>query len=72
LCPVSGVHSSIAYATQGNLTKAIEEYTEALRINPNEADVHKNLGLAYEAQGKHAEAMKHFGESLRINPHHEE
>ena len=35
----------IAYYAQGKFDEAAKEYQEAIRINPNYADAHKNLGM---------------------------
>jgi tetratricopeptide (TPR) repeat protein len=41
-----------ALAGQGKLADAIAAYQTAIRINPNYADAHYNLGLAFKKQGK--------------------
>ena len=53
---------------QGNVDKAIPNYFEALRINPNYSRAHYNLGAALLRQGKTREAAFHFAETLRIDP----
>jgi len=44
------------------------EYREALRLNPNYAEAHNNLGNLLSKQGRHAEAVKHLASVLRLNP----
>ncbi len=58
----------LAYHYQGKYSEALESYHEALRINPEDAEVWYNLGLAYFNQGKHSEALESYREALRINP----
>ena len=41
----------IAYAIKGMFDKAMAEYKKALKINPNYADAHSNLGVAYLGKG---------------------
>jgi Flp pilus assembly protein TadD len=51
------------------LDEAIMHFTEALRINPQLADVHNKLGTAFFRRGKLDKAIEHLTESLRIEPH---
>jgi tetratricopeptide (TPR) repeat protein len=52
------------------LDEAIAEYKEAIRINPNDARVHNNLGGICAKQGKWEEAIAEFEKAIRINPNH--
>ena len=58
----------VAYHVQGEIGLAIEEYREALRINPDYADAYSNLGAAYYAQGEVDLAIKSWEDALRIEP----
>ena len=58
----------MALADQGKLDEAIVHYSEALRIKPDSAKAHNNLGVALADQGKLDEAIAHFSEALRIKP----
>ncbi|MGA1868194.1 MAG: tetratricopeptide repeat protein [bacterium] len=60
----------VALADQGNLEKAIEHYSEALRIHPDFALAHSNLGSALRMQGQISEAIKHYNKALEIEPDH--
>lgn len=44
----------------GNKDAAIENYNQAIELNPAVADPYYNRGLAYSAQGKKATALKDF------------
>ena len=46
------------------------QFTEAVRLSPNQADAHSNLGAVLSRQGRFDEAKAHFGEALRLNPNH--
>lgn len=63
-------HNSLgmALAEQGDTTKAIEHYYEALRIQPGLVIVHNNLGNIMAKQGKLREAIKYYSEAVRIKP----
>ena len=51
------------------LPEAIAEYRAALRIKPDYAEAHYNLGLALTGlPGRRPEAMAEFEAALRIKP----
>jgi protein O-mannosyl-transferase len=50
------------------LQETIEQFEAALRLNPDDAEVHYRLGLALARQGKRPEAAAQFSEALRLNP----
>jgi tetratricopeptide (TPR) repeat protein len=52
----------------GNNQEAIRQYEGALRIKPNYAKAHNNLGLALSRDGKIQEAATHFEMAVRIDP----
>ena len=39
-----------------------------LRINPDDAEAHFNLGVIYGQQGRTDEAIREYQAALRINP----
>ena len=53
---------------QGKYEEAMGHYWEALRLNPQDAQSHNNIGVTLAEQGKLEEGIKHFSEALRINP----
>jgi len=48
--------------------EAIEQYKQALRIEPEYADAHYNLGLNLSRSGKAEEALEHYKLALQIKP----
>ncbi|UCF66966.1 MAG: tetratricopeptide repeat protein [Acidobacteriota bacterium] len=60
----------LAYYEQGDLARAIEELSAAVRLAPDYAMAHNNLGAAYEKQGKLELALKHYREAVRLAPRH--
>lgn len=52
----------------GRMQDAIEQYEEALRINPEYAEAHYNLGNIFFKEGKVSDAIGHYEQALRINP----
>jgi tetratricopeptide (TPR) repeat protein len=47
---------------------AIQQYQTALRLKPDFALAHKNLGFAYTKKGMNNEAIREFKAALEINP----
>ena len=55
---------------QGKMDQAVAHYAEALRLKPDFAEAHNNLGLALAAQGKMDQAVAQYTEALRLNPNY--
>jgi tetratricopeptide (TPR) repeat protein len=51
---------------------AERHFIEALRLAPQDADLHFSLGLYYKSFGMHSRAQHEFRTALRINPRHDE
>ena len=48
--------------------EAVEEYTEALRIDPEYAGAYYNRGYAYYLMGRYDRSIADYSESLRLEP----
>jgi len=57
-----------AMLRKGRTSEAIDQFTEALRINPDYAEAHNNLGYALLATGRTSAAIEQCEEALRIDP----
>jgi protein O-mannosyl-transferase len=55
---------------KGRTSEAIDQFTEALRIDPNSAEAHNNLGFALLLTGRASAAIEHCEQALRIDPTH--
>src|SRR5262249_12038893 len=53
---------------QGRVVEAIAGYREALRLRPDHAEAHNNLGVALRQQGQLSEALACYREALRLKP----
>jgi tetratricopeptide (TPR) repeat protein len=51
---------------------AERHFIEALRLAPQDADLHHSLGLYYKSFGMHSRAQHEFRTAVRIHPNHEE
>ena len=56
----------------GRMPDAAAEYEAALRIDPDLAEAHYDLGLALSGMGRPAEALSHFEAALKIRPDYAE
>jgi len=54
------------YANLGQFERAIEDYNEAIRLNPNLAMAYNNRGTAYKLKGKKAEAIADFKKVITL------
>jgi tetratricopeptide (TPR) repeat protein len=57
---------------RGMLEEAIDEYKQALAINPNYADLRNQLGVTLFAARRDEEAVAEFAHALKINPRYVE
>ncbi|MDI6774534.1 MAG: tetratricopeptide repeat protein [Verrucomicrobiota bacterium] len=61
---------AVIYAREGRVEEAEREYLNALRIDPNDADAHFNLGILYEeAKADKNRAIQHYKKHLKLNPY---
>ena len=58
------------YFNQGNLAKAIDDYTRSIALNPDFAGSHFNRGNGYFNSGDLDHAIADYGEVLRIDPNY--
>ena len=61
-----------AFQEQGHLEKAIGQYDQAIRLNPQDAEAYINRGNAYAALGQLERAIQDFDEAIRLNPQYAE
>ena len=50
----------------------IESYKQAVKIDPDYAEAHFNLGDTYDETGKYEEAIESYKQAVRINPDYAE
>lgn len=54
-----------------SVAEAMDAYERALKIDPDHADAHVNLGRLLHEQGSTAAAEKHYRAAVEIDPEHE-
>jgi hypothetical protein len=58
----------IAYAKKGDLDRAIADFDQALRLDPDSTFALNNRGAAYARKGQYSEAIADFNEAIRLDP----
>jgi tetratricopeptide (TPR) repeat protein len=65
------VRLAIAMASYPSTAKKAErEFLEALRLEPNNADIHYQFGLYYKVMRQRARALAEMQTAVRLNPRH--
>jgi tetratricopeptide (TPR) repeat protein len=62
----------VVLAGVDRLDDAEREFSESVRLNPQNAEAQHNLGTALARLGRFDEALAHFTEAVRLNPAHGE
>ena len=57
----------LAYRGEGDYDRAIQNYDEAIRINPEAADAYNSRGDAYHGKGDYDQAIRDYDEAIRID-----
>ena len=58
----------LTYQNRRNYEKALEHYTEALRLNPQLAGAYNNRGNVYNSMGEHDCAIRDFIKAIQLRP----
>ena len=57
-----------AHDDKGEYARALEDYDQAVTINPLDADAFNSRGTAYAALARYERAVLDFDEAIRLNP----
>jgi tetratricopeptide (TPR) repeat protein len=58
---------AIAYANKQDYDRAIEDYGEAIQLNPNNSGAFFNRGCAYANKHDYDRAIEGYGQATRLN-----
>jgi tetratricopeptide (TPR) repeat protein len=59
-----------AYRATGDFTRAIQDYDQAIKLNPNDATAFYYRGIANGKRGDPDRAIQDFGQAIKLNPNH--
>ena len=57
-----------AYLNHQNYEKAIAEFSQAIQLKPDSAEVYEKRGIAYSEKGEYENAIKDFSRAMQIAP----
>jgi len=63
---------ALLYLQSGRASEAVVEFRESLKLNPDSAPTHYNLGIALSIQRQYDGALAEFQEAVRLDPDHAE
>jgi len=61
-------HRGLAYQLKRDLDRAIADFSEAIRIDPQNDIAYYNRGLCYNVRADYDRAIADYNEAIRINP----
>jgi len=56
------------YSKQGEYEKAIRDYDQAIKLNPEYAPAYSNRGNTYSKQGEYGRAIRDYEQVIKLNP----
>ena len=65
---VTFVNRGGVYFRKGNNDRAIQDYDQAIRLNPSDGNAFNNRGSAYAAKGDYDRAIQDYNQGIRLNP----
>ncbi len=65
---VAHYNRGVAYSEKGEVERAIEDYDQTIRLNPNSAGAYNNRGYAYRQKGEVERAIKDYDRAIQIKP----
>ncbi len=57
-----------AYSSKHDHDRAIQDFNDAIRLNPNQAYNYRNRGIDYYEKSDYDRAIQDFSEAIRLNP----
>ena len=59
---------AVAYRSKGNLDRAIDDFGQAMRLEPKESEFVNDRGAAYHAKGDIDRAIADYDRAIQLNP----
>lgn len=61
----------LAHRLKGDIDRAIQDYSQAIKLNPKSAITYNNRGVAYDKKGDYERAIADYDQAIKLNPWHE-
>ena len=58
----------LAYYCKGDYDRAIEDYNQAIKLNPKDAKTYNNRGRAHYYKGDYDRAIEDYNQAIKLNP----
>ena len=58
----------LSYKNKGQYDRAIEDYDQAIKLNPHYTDAFNNRGVAYKNKGQYDRAIQDYDQAIKLNP----
>jgi tetratricopeptide (TPR) repeat protein len=65
---VAYLRRGVVYGSKGDHDRAIADFSEAIRLDPQNAAAYRNRGLGYDNKGDRERAIADFDQAIRIDP----
>ncbi len=62
------IHQSFAHFELGQYERVIEDYNQATRLKPKDADAYNNRGTAHFELGQHERAIEDYNQAIHLKP----
>ena len=56
------------YADKGEKDLALNDYNQAIKLNPQLAEAYVNRGTLYQEKGEYELALKDYNQAIKLNP----
>ena len=67
-CAETYYNRGVAHSRNGELDKAIQNYTKAIELKPNYTEVYYQRGIAYRIKGGYERAIKDYTKVIELKP----
>jgi tetratricopeptide (TPR) repeat protein len=58
------------WKTKGDLSKALADYNEAIKADPQQAAAYNNRGIAYAARSDYDKAIADYDQAIKLHPNY--
>ena len=63
-CAVAYTHRGLAYSATGDNDRAIQDYIQAIMLDPNYAPAYNDLGVAHKDKGDYDRAIEDYSRAI--------